>query len=133
MSQLLFAADLYLVGLGVTVALVIYPSFHFVGAGQWSNFHGAHTRRMAYSVSPAWALQGIGSLWWLLDGPIRALGVVHALAALAAVALTVFKAVPIHQRLERHHDSVDIRQLQCWHLVRTLAWILCALLSLRLV
>lgn len=133
MPQLLFATDLYLVGLGVTVALVVYPSFHLVGARQWTGFHGAHARRVAYAVGPAWALQGIGSLWWLLHGPDRGLGIVHALAALAAVLITVLKAVPIHRRLERHHDSVDIRQLQRWHGLRTLLWIGCTLVALRLV
>lgn len=34
MHVLLIGADLYLVGLGLTVAIVVYPAFHFVGAGQ---------------------------------------------------------------------------------------------------
>jgi hypothetical protein len=130
-SFLLFAADLYLVGLGITVALVVYPSFHLVGSGQWTSFHGAHSRRIGVAAAPAWVLQGMGSIWWLLHGPSRGFAGAHAFFALLAVVLTVFKLMPVHQRLERHHDSQDIHQLQRWHWLRTLAWIACTFLALR--
>lgn len=133
MPLLLLISDLYLVGVGLTVALVVYPSFHLVGAGQWIQFHRAHVRRITYVVGVAWVAQGVGSLWWLLRGPDRGVGEIHAVVALAAVVLTLVKAVPIHQRLERHCDSHDIRQLQRWHLWRTLAWTICALTTLRLI
>lgn len=59
MRYLLFATDLYLVGLGLTVALVVYPSFHLVGSGQWSAFHRAHVRAMAFAVAPVWIAKGL--------------------------------------------------------------------------
>lgn len=130
-SFLLFATDLYLVGVGLTVALVIYPSFQLVGSSQWVSFHGAHVRRIIYAVGPAWVVQAFGTTWWLLHGPLRTVAVAHALFALLAVLLTVLRAMPVHKRLERHYDSHDIRQLQRWHWLRTCAWVACALLALR--
>jgi hypothetical protein len=82
MSYLLLGSDVYLVGLGFTVAIVIYPSFHLVGSRQWARFHEAHERRNARAVAPAWIVQGIGSLWWLIHGPHRTDAFAHAMLAL---------------------------------------------------
>lgn len=129
MRILLISADLYLVGLGLTVAVVVYPAFHLVGASQWLAYHDAHVRRISAVVAPAWAVQGVGSLWWLLDGPHRILATGHVVLATLAVALTVFEALPIHHRLARHHDDQDIAQLERWHAIRTLLWVGCAALA----
>ena len=126
MRVFLIGADLYLVGLGLTVAIVVYPAFHLVGAGQWLAYHDAHVRRISAAVAPAWAIQGVGSLWWLLHGPHRLLALAHVALAALAVVLTMFQALPIHHRLSRHHDDQDITQLERWHILRTVLWIGCA-------
>ena len=126
MHILLMSADLYLVGLGLTVAIVVYPAFHLVGAGQWLTYHDAHVRHISAAVTPAWAVQGVGSLWWLLHGPHRILALAHAALAVLAVVLTIFQALPIHHRLSRHHDDQDITQLERWHFLRTALWVGCA-------
>ncbi len=128
----LLACDAYLVGLAATVAFVVYPSFHLVGAGQWDGFHRAHQLRIAWAVGPVWALQGVLSLLWILRGPSRAWALAHGLVALGAVLVTLLGAIPRHSRLERHHDSQDIAQLQWWHHVRTALWVGCALIALAL-
>jgi len=132
MSYLLFASDLYLIGLALTVALVVYPSFHLVGDEQWSSFHRAHVRRMVFAVAPAWFAQCIGSLWWLVFGPCRGCATANAAIALVAIGVTIAGAIPAHHRLERRHDSGDIQCLQMWHWLRTGAWIGCALVTLRM-
>ena len=119
----LFAADAYLVGLGVTVAIVVYPSFHLVGPGEWTAYHQSYARRIGLAAVPAWVIQGSSSLWWLSYGPQRALAFTHALLALAAVLVTVLGVVPRHSRLERHHDNHEIGRLEVWHWVRTLLWV----------
>lgn len=121
----LLASDIYLVGLGLTVAVVVYPAFHLVGTGQWLSYHDAHVRRISFAVAPAWAVQGIGTFWWLLHGPHRLFALAHAALALGAVALTALQAIPIHHRLSRHHDDHDIAQLRTWHWLRTTLWIAC--------
>lgn len=129
MPLLLFTSDVYLVGLGLTVALVVYPSFHLVGANQWTSYHDSEVRRIGFAVSPAWILQGVGSLWWIVSGPHRGVAFIHAIVALAAVLITLVKAIPAHRRLGRHSDSQDIHLLQRWHWLRTVAWIATALLA----
>ena len=126
MHVLIIGADVYLVGLVLTVAVVVYPAFHLVGAGQWLMYHDAHVRRISLAVAPTWAIQGVGALWWLLHGPHRLLALVHAALAALAVVLTMFQALPIHHRLSRHHDDQDITQLERWHVLRTALWIGCA-------
>ncbi|HEY7931889.1 MAG TPA: hypothetical protein VIC81_06465 [Acidimicrobiales bacterium] len=130
MRSLLLASDWYLVGLSVTVALVIYPSFRLVGKAQWLSFHRAHTRTIAIAVAPAWALQLATTLWWLRRGPQHHWAPLHLGFALAAVLLTVLRAVPLHARLERRHDDHDVALLLRWHWLRTLAWVGAALVAL---
>lgn len=67
-----------------------------------------------------------------MNGPCRGYAAAHAMFAMLAVILSFANLVPVHRRLERHHDSQDIRQLQRLHWTRTAAWIACALLVLRL-
>lgn len=130
-TKLLFASDVYLVALGLTVALVVYPSFHLVGTDQWTGFHRSHMRQMVFAVAPAWIAQGTLSIWWLLQLTDTDVALVHGALALLAVTITLTQAVPLHGRLERHHDSHDIERLQHWHWARTSLWVGCALLSLR--
>jgi hypothetical protein len=122
---ILLASDFYLLGLGVTVALVTYPSFYLVGEAQWSTYHAAHGRRMTWAVAPAWLLQGVSSLWWLLRGVDRGFALGHGAFALLGVLLTVFGAIPCHQRLTERATHATIRHLELWHWTRTLAWLGC--------
>lgn len=92
------AAGWWLAGLGWTVQATAYPAFADVAPERWVAHHAAHSRRISWAVGPAWVVQGAATSWWL----ITALGVpsvLHAVAALVGVLLTVFWAVPAHQRL----------------------------------
>jgi hypothetical protein len=126
----LLACDAYLCGLALTVALIVYPSFHLVGAGQWGAFHRHHLSRITWAVGPAWALQGALSLWWVARGPHRGLAATHLLLAGVAVVATVVGAMPRHGRLERHHDVQDVRGLQGWNWLRSAAWVAAAVVTL---
>ena len=130
MRSLLLASDWYLVGLSVTVAIVIYPSFRLVGNAQWLTFHRAHTRTITFAVAPLWALQAATALWWMVRGPRQGIALLHLGFVAAAVLLTVLRAVPLHARLERRHDDHDVALLIRWHWLRTLAWIAAALVAL---
>ena len=67
------------------------------------------------AVAPAWIVQGIGSLWWLIRGPHRIDAIAHAMLTLCAVGCSVFGAVSVHLRLQRHHYDQDINLLERWH------------------
>jgi hypothetical protein len=127
----------YLLGVSVTVAAVVYPSFALVGAPEWPAFHTAHSRAIVLAVGPGWVVEGVGSVGWLvqsatsepLDGWQLAPAVVHAVAAAATVVLTVAAAVPVHTRLGALRDApaaTTLRRLRVAHVVRTAAWAVAA-------
>lgn len=123
------AAVLFLAGLSWTVAVVVYPGFAEAAGDDWSAFHTAHTRRITWVVGPPWAVQGLTVAGLLLTRPNGVpLGLVLLAAASAAatVALTVFAAVPLHERLGEGFDVVLHRRLLRSHWWRTAAWTVAA-------
>jgi hypothetical protein len=128
-SWLLFA-DSYLVGLGIVVALVVYPAFRDVGPSEWQQYHVRHSRTISIAVGPVWLLQGVLCAAWLLQGPNRILGVIHGAFALAGVATTIFGAVPQHNVIARERTLSHLQKLQLWHWVRTLVWVVALVCSL---
>ena len=95
----------YLTGLSWTIGVVTYPGFSLIGTSEWHRFHEFHSRRIALAVGPMWAVEMLASALWVLRAPqgTQVLSIVAGVAALSTVALTVFWAVPAHNR---HDDSV---------------------------
>ncbi len=128
------AATCFLAGLSWVVQLVVYPSFRIVGqTEQWPSFHAAHSQRITYAVGLPWLVQG-GTLAALIvtdTGP-RWLLSLAAACALATVALTLWGAVPAHERLSAFDDGLVQRLLRisAW---RTAAWTIGAAASVALV
>jgi hypothetical protein len=125
------AASWYLVGLSFTVALVTYPSFSLVGKTNWKRFHEQHSRRISWAVGPAWLIQALSLLLWLITLSHNSLieWIVASVGAFVAVVLTLIWAVPAHNRLRNNFDVVTWKKLQRAHLLRTGAWTLTAIAS----
>jgi len=121
----------YLVGLAVTVATNVYPSFDFVDEDKWETFHTHHSNRISWAVGVAWTAQAVGLALWLFTGPRAtfAMWILCALCALGAVGLTIFSAVPIHQKLSQGFDSELQKRLRTAHMLRTISWVLGALFA----
>ena len=122
-------ASWYLVGLSLTVGLVVYPAFDLVGEAQWAAYHHHHVRRITWAVGPAWLAQALGLVWWLLRDHHRpsATWLVSAMFALAAVVLTVARAIPLHDRLASRFDARVAQQLRLAHGWRTACWLVAAI------
>jgi len=118
------AASWYLVGLSWTVALVTYPGFGLVGKDDWRGVHAFHSRRIAFAVGPMWAVEGLSAGLWLVHPPSGtfALAAISTAATVATVAMTVWWAVPAHERLSQGFSPALGRRLRVAHLVRTGAW-----------
>ncbi len=128
------ASTCFLAGLSWVVQLVVYPSFRIVGPTErWLLFHAAHSRRITYAVGLPWLIQG-GTLAALLvtDAGPRWLLALAAACALATVALTVWGAVPAHERLSSFDEGLLNRLLRisAW---RTAAWTIGAAAGVALV
>ena len=122
----LLAVDAYLLGLGVVVAVVVYPVFSLVGDSEWPAYHAAHSRAITWAVGPAWLLQGALSAWWILS-TISALSLMHGVFAAAGVLLTILGAVPQHNRIAVTRDEAALRRLAAAHRLRTVAWLVATL------
>lgn len=102
---------------GWVVQVVVYPSFALVGAESWGRFHARHRWAISLVVLPPWLAQAVSVV--VLTLALGLPGIVLAALALAGVALTVFAAVPEHDRLA---PGGDPRRLLRANLVRTLVW-----------
>jgi repressor LexA len=120
---LALVADAYLVGLGVTVALVVYPAFADVGAAQWPSYHARHVRTITWAVAPAWFAEAVATVGWLATSHLSTWSILHALAAALTVVTTVVGAVPAHDALASGYRDDLGRRLRTWHWVRTFAWV----------
>jgi len=111
------------VGLAITTALVIYPSFTRVGEGEWVRFHHHHTWAISLAVGPAWLAQAGGLLWWVFaQGHVTWTWVLCGSCALAAVMVTVVSAVGRHNALAHTFHRDVHRGLLVAHWVRTALW-----------
>lgn len=122
------AAGWWLAGLGATVQATAYPAFADVAPASWAAHHAAHSRRITYAVGPAWVVQGAATAWWLVSD-FGLLSVVHAVAALAGVLLTVGLAVPAHRRLSAGFTPGVHRDLLRANLIRTVAFLAAAVVA----
>ncbi len=127
------AATWFMVGLSTTIHWVHYPLFGYVGS-RWPAFHHSHTRRMGALLALPWSIEGITALAlpFLLTGAARWLALV-GLGLLASVAaITVFGAVPAHQRLATHWDAASQARLVRADRVRWALWLCRGALALAL-
>lgn len=115
-------ASAYLLGLGLTVGLVVYPAFALVDDEQWPSYHQQHSSRIAWAVGLGWIAQATGLLWWIVSGPHSAALVVAGIFSLYAVLLTAIRAVPIHAKLAARRTNAKLRQLRIVHASRNLCW-----------
>jgi uncharacterized membrane protein len=121
----LLAADWYLVGLAVVIATLTYPNF-----GRISNFdevHRHHLAVMGWIVGPAWAAQGFGCAWLLLE-TFSFRNIVHGLFCAVAVIVTITSAVPSHHALSKEFTRTSWRRLQRSHWIRTFCWLSAAVI-----
>jgi len=125
---LALAASWYLVGLSVTVALVVYPSFSLAAGDNWVEFHRHHSVKITWAVGPAWVVQAVGLAVWFLSGPHQTLVAccLSSATALGAVLVTVFLAIPSHQRMSGCFNEAELGRLLSGHWLRTSFWVVAA-------
>ena len=121
-------ASWYLVGLSVTVALVVYPSFDLVDGSSWVAYHRHHVSRITWAVGAPWAAQVLGLVWWLARDihSLPATWWVCALSAVSSVVVTAAWAVRLHNHLHAAFDAQRARSLRRAHWLRTACWLIAA-------
>lgn len=114
------AASWWLVGVGVTVTLVQYPTFRLIPAAMFAAFHQKHSAGMSVAVALPWLTQGVTAVLLVTRGD-RLVQVAVAASAVA-VLLTIFAVVPQHARLASGFDETAFRRLIVWDRVRLVAF-----------
>lgn len=115
-------ASWWLVGVGITVTLVHYPTFHDVAGEGFVAFHRRHSAGMTLVVAVPWLAQGISALWLLLGTYAFSTKLV-AVASAVAVVLTVAVIVPAHARLSGGFDAAAFARLTVADRFRLVAFV----------
>jgi len=116
-------ASWWLVGVGLTVTLVQYPTFRVVAPGEFVAFHARHSTGMVLVVAVPWLTQGVTALAVLLGAYPAAAKVVVGFSAVA-VLITVTVIVPAHGRLSDGFFAAAHATLTRADRVRTAAFLL---------
>ena len=120
-----FAATLLMTGLAWMVQLVHYPSILFTDSQKFSEFHRFHSTRITLIVGPLMLIE-LGTALVLVFTPAfipLTLSVPGLLLIAAIFAETVFRVVPVHNRLETTgYDAALIRELTRKNRFRTIMW-----------
>ncbi len=103
------------------VQVIIYPGFHRIAPGEFTDYHRWYVNRISMIVLPLMIAEVVLSAKWLLDA-----GAVVALASAFLVLIvwlsTFLLQVPIHNRLKSGKDEMLIRRLVVTNWIRTVAW-----------
>ncbi|MEX2533067.1 MAG: hypothetical protein WD360_03800 [Nitriliruptoraceae bacterium] len=119
-------ASWWLVGVGVTVTLVHYPTFRDVSTDTFVTFHKRHATGMTMVVALPWVTQGLSAAWLLLGGYQPIVKVIAALSVVA-VLLTVAVIVPAHSRLAHGFSDEAFSRLRAADRMRLIAFVAHAL------
>jgi hypothetical protein len=119
-----------MVGLIWFVQVVQYPSFLYIDATDFQQFHGSHVHRTGFVVIPVMLLE-LGSSIWLsvVDSPLLLLNRVGLGIVLALWLSTLLVQAPIHQKLQMNFSKSLLNKLIRTNWLRTILWSSKALLS----
>jgi hypothetical protein len=117
-----------------TVQLVIYPAFRWIDPSRFTRWHRGYTPAITVIVAPLI----LGQLAVVLAGvvagppPHSPWLLVELVACAVAWVVTFAVSVPIHRQLQDRHLPDQIDRLIRTNWIRTAAWTLAAIASLKL-
>lgn len=106
-----------------TVHVVVYRQFAAVPAAAFPAYEHLHQRRISFVVGPLFAALVASVGWLIIDRPegVPEWAVLMAAAlVLVVLAVTGFRAVPLHGRLSQSWDEGTYRSLLRVDLLRTI-------------
>ena len=118
-------ATAVMVGVIWFVQIVHYPLLAQFGSTQSVTVAQQHQQRTGYVVGLPMLVEGVTTLWLLVQRPDRvAVLLPWANAVLLAVALgsTVLLSVPLHAKMAQAHNDETGRRLVLTNWPRTIAW-----------
>lgn len=118
-------ATCVMVGVIWFVQLVHYPLLALIGPDRSIEVAIEHQRRTAWVVGPPMAVEGVTTLWLLVDAPNGVNAVLPWIAAalLGGVLLsTVALSVPLHSRMAESPEANVGRRLVATNWPRTIGW-----------
>jgi hypothetical protein len=108
------------------VQVIIYPGFHRIPSGSFTDYHRWYVNRVSLIVSPLMISELTMTTWWLLD-TLSTVSAISAGLVLLVWISTFLLQVPIHRRLKFGKEENLIRRLVATNWIRTIAWSLKAL------
>lgn len=120
LSSIHLAVSWALVGLIWTIQLVHYPSFRYVP--DFLDFHPHHTSSITIVVGPLMLAEIILAGWLALQAAWAWPQLAPFLIVIAIWGLTVFWAIPLHEKLGVERSDEVIEQLITANWPRTILW-----------
>ncbi|MEM7037296.1 MAG: hypothetical protein AAF570_09975 [Bacteroidota bacterium] len=111
------------------VQLIIYPSFKYADPEQFPRWHGKYSALICLFVIPLMFGQ-VGIYGWLLVTDFNALVLAGAALVVAVWIATFVWIVPVHERLDKGLDVVQVQKLVRLNWIRTVCWSLVVALHL---
>ncbi len=110
----------FMTGVIWLIQLIHYPSFQFVDAAHFNQFHRRHSSVMGFLVGPIMIVELLTALWMASRFEIQ--WVIQALLVIMLWGFTFLISVPIHQALEKSKNEVLILKLVRTNWLRTFVW-----------
>lgn len=102
-----------------------YPSFRYVEAKDWPQFHAFHSGSITLVVAPLMMAQLLSAIS-LLFSPLFLTNKYILIANLVLVSIvfiaTAFVSVPVHNKMAQYFDSTLIESLILTNWIRTISW-----------
>ena len=102
------------------IQIIHYPTFNYVGAEKFKQFHHFHSAQITWIVVPMMGCELVTGL--LLSYWVGGIWRVQSLLVAAIWAATFFLSVPLHNKLGAGQDNLHIKKLIWTNWVRTLLW-----------
>lgn len=129
MTVLQLLADFGLVVLIAMIQHIVYPAFHSIGEGSFTDWHKKYTAQITVIVLPLMLAQ-IALSGYHLFSQFSVLQAIHSALVFSLWVHTFAIAVPLHGQLDRskNHQLIDRLISANWY--RTVAWSLVFVVSL---
>jgi len=129
------ASTLFMTGVIWFVQVVHYPLYSSIGKAEFAAYEQRHTALTTWVVAPSMLVEGTTALllFWFQPHAVSRWQLRVGLVLLAVIWVsTALVQVPCHDLLSRGLDSNGVHRLVWTNWIRTLAWSLRAVFTLRM-
>ena len=104
------------------IQIVHYPSFRYIDAAQFSDFHHHHTNMITLIVLPLMLCELMNVLWISYKVGFSSIFILLSAIVILIWLTTFLVSVPLHNQMVQFKNAVAIEKLISTNWVRTILW-----------